>query len=197
MALPPLATVADAAALGLVVEGQEATLLTAYLAAASAAVRDAAGAPISQTTSTIALEGERSQRLHLPAPPVTSVAAVLMDGEEVTDYRLASGALWRPDGWARTGAPSEVTVTYTHGLPEVPADIVMLVCRIAAATLLAYRSEADGSGLAAGDVRQERIGDYSVTYGGDGQITELELSDRLTRKLAARFGGGVGLVRAR
>ncbi|WP_435107349.1 hypothetical protein [Nocardiopsis synnemataformans] len=197
MPLPPLATVADAANLGLVVTEQETPLLTAYLAAASAAIRDAAGAPISQITSTIALEGERGRRLHLPAPPVTSVAAVLLDGEEVTDYRLTSGALWRSGGWAHPGAPSEVTVTYTHGLPEVPADIVMLVCRIAATTLLAYRSEADGAGLAAADIRQERIGDYSVTYGGDGQITELELSERLTRKLAARFGGGAGLVRAR
>ncbi|WP_116248175.1 hypothetical protein [Nocardiopsis sp. FIRDI 009] len=197
MALAPLATVTDAQNLGLVVPTEEIPLLEAYLAAASAAVRDAAGAPIGQTTSTITAEAEATQRLHLPGPPVTSVSSVTVDGAPVTDYRLTSGTLWRAGGWSSDGTPRQVQVTYTHGLPEVPSDIVMLVCRIAAATLLAWRAETDGTGLAATDIRQERIGDYSVTYGGDGRITELELSDRLTRRLAKRFGGGVGLVRSR
>lgn len=197
MALPPLATTADLERLGLTVSGDEAALMEAYLDAASAAIRDAAGVPISQTTSTITLEGEAGQRLHLPGPPVTAVATVEVDGSPVTDWRLASGALWRACGWTRDGAPTLVEVAYTHGLPEVPADIVMLVCRIATTTLLAYRAEADGSGLAAADIRQERIGDYSVTYGGDGQITELELSERLAARLAARFGGGASVVRSR
>ncbi|MHC3391299.1 head-tail connector protein [Streptomyces lavendulocolor] len=197
MALDPLATVADLTSRGLTVEPDETAVVGVYLDVASAAVREAAGCPISQTTSTVTLDGEPEQRLRLPGPPVTAVAAVLLDGEAVTDWRLRSSCLWRAGGWAPTREPSEVVVTYTHGLPVVPADIVDLVCRIAAATLVAYRAEDGGTGLAAQDVRAERIGDYSVTYGDSGRITEVELPDYLRNRLRARFGGGAAVVRSR
>lgn len=197
MALAALATVADLTARGLTVDASETSLVGVYLEVASAAVREAAGVPISETTSTVDLEGVPTQWLHLPGPPVTAVDTVELDGEAVTDWRLRSGQLWRAGGWSPGCEPSEVTVTYTHGLPSVPADIVDLVCRIAAATLLAWRAETDGSGLAARDVRAERIGDYSVTYGDDGRITEMELPDYLRERLAARFGGGAALLRSR
>ncbi|AZM54161.1 hypothetical protein DMA15_17605 [Streptomyces sp. WAC 01529] len=197
MALPPLATVADCTARGLTVEGPEVALLTTYLDTASAAIREAAGAPISQTTSTLDIEGELGQWLSLPGPPVTAVAAVFLEDQAVTDWRLRSGRLWRAGGWARGDGPAEVTVTYTHGLPSVPADIVDLVCRIAATTLLAYRSADGGEGLAARDVRSERIGDYSVQFGDGGRITEMELPEYLREQLAARFGGGISLLRSR
>ncbi|MER5892395.1 hypothetical protein [Streptomyces sp. NPDC001876] len=197
MALTALATVADLAARGLTVEPAEETITGTFLDVASAAVREAAGCPISQTTSTITLEGEDDTRLRLPGPPVTEVAEVLLDGTEVTNWRLRSDRLWRAAGWSSPSGPTEVEVTYTHGLPTVPADIVDLVCRIAAAALVAHRSEDDGTGIAAGDIRAERIGDYSVTYGDDGLITEMELPDYLRERLAARFGGGAALVRSR
>lgn len=197
MALEPLATVADLTARGLTVEPSETALVDVYLDVASAAVRAAAGVPISQTTSTVSLEGELSQWLSLPGPPVTAVASAQVDGEAVTGWRLRSGRLWRACGWLNGCEPSEVTVTYTHGLPTVPADIVDLVCRIAAATLIAYRSQPGGEGLAAKDIRAERIGDYSVTYGDAGRITEVELPDYLRKQLRARFGGGATVVRSR
>jgi hypothetical protein len=197
VALAPLATVADLVALGVAVDASEETLVEGYLTAASSAIRNAAGSPISETTSTIAIEGEPEQRLRLPGPPVTAVATVEIDGSAVTDWRLRSGSLWREQGWSPGCTPSEVTVTYTHGLPEVPADITMLVCRIAATTLMAYRSAPDGSGLAAREVQQERIGDYFVTYGDDGGITELELPERTRNRLAARFGNTAALLRSR
>lgn len=196
MALVPLATVADLEALGVAVDASEVNLVEGYLTATSAAVRNAAGSPISQTTSTIDLEGEPDQRLRLPGLPVTAVATVEIDGEAVTDWRLRSGSLWREQGWSGC-TPSEVTVTYTHGLPVVPVDIVNLVCRIATAMLLAYRAAPDGSGLAAREVQQERIGDYFVTYGDDGGITELELPERTRNRLAARFGNTAALLRSR
>ncbi|WP_030525766.1 hypothetical protein, partial [Nocardia rhamnosiphila] len=93
--------------------------------------------------------------------------------------------------------PSEVTVTQTHGLPTVPDDIVGLVCRIAAAVLVHYRAQPGGEGLAAKDIRSERIGDYAVQYGDGGRITEIELPEYLREQLAARFGGGIELVRSR
>ncbi|MFD6432822.1 hypothetical protein [Streptomyces venezuelae] len=194
MALAALATAADCEARGLTIDPAELAVMGTYLDVASAAVREAAGVPISQTTSTITLEGGTSPYLQLPGPPVTAVAAVTVDGQAVTDWKLRSGSLYRPCGW---GWDAEVSVTYTHGLPTVPADLVDLVCRIAAAALLAYRSADGGEGLAAKDVRSERIGDYSVQYGDDGRITEMELPQYLREQLAARFGGGLSLLRSR
>lgn len=197
MTLLPLATVEDLSSRGLVILDGESFIVDTYVHVASAAVREAAGSPISQTTSTVTVDSEAVQWLRLPGPPVTAVASVKLDGAAVTDWRLRSGMLWRAAGWTGTDGPSEAEVTYTHGLPNVPADIVDLVCRMVAAALAAYRSEPDGLGLAARDVRSERIGDYSVTYGDTGLITEMELPDYLVERLAARFGGGAGVVRSR
>lgn len=197
MVLPLLADLADVSALGLTLEPGEDLLMETYLAAATAAVREAAGVPISQTTSTVTVEGPVTAWLSLPGPPVTAVDTVAIDGELVTDWRLRDGRLWRAGGWCGSSGPSEVTAVYTHGLPTVPADIVMLVCRIATATLNAWRSSEGGTGLAAADIRQERLGDYAVTYGGDGRITELELPEHLREQLAARFGGGITVLRSR
>ncbi|MFH8805482.1 hypothetical protein ACH4F6_39075 [Streptomyces sp. NPDC017936] len=197
MALAPLATVDDLEARGLAVDAAETNIVNVYLRVASAAVREAAGTAISRTTSTITLEGESGQRLTLPGPPIVSVDVVTVDGRPVTDWRLRSGRLWRAAGW--TGCePSDIEVTYTHGLAEVPEDIVDLVCRMAAAALVAYRSEDGGTGLAADkEVTSERLGDWSVTYGADGRITEMELPQHWRERLAARFGGGITALRSR
>ena len=198
MALAPLATVADLEARGLTVDASETAVVGVFLAEASAAVREAAGVPISETTSTVALEApDNSPWLTLPGPPIRSVSAVTIDGWSVTDWKLRSHQLWRPGGWQHGNEPSEVQLTQVHGLPDVPEDLVGLVCRIAAAVLVHYRAQPDGEGLAARDIRAERIGDYSVTYGDSGRITDIELPEYLREQLAARFGGGVAVVRSR
>lgn len=197
MALAPLATVADLAARGLTVTAEEEPIAETYLDVASTAVREAAGVPISETTSTVLLEGPLTQWLSLPGPPIVSVATVEIDGEAVTDFKLRSHRLWRRYGWSPTCDPSEVEVVQTHGLAIVPSDIVDLVCRITGTALADYRSDPDGAGLAAGDIRSERIGDYAVSYGTHGLITSMELPDYLRERLAARFGGGVSLLRSR
>lgn len=201
MALTPLATVADLTARGVTVAEAEIPLVGTYFESVSSAVRDAAGVPISQAVSTVVLAGTGDRLLRLPGLPVTAVASVKLDGEAITDWVLKRtlGGLWRACGWqARVcGEPSEVEVVQTHGLPVVPADLVDLVCRITAAILVAYRAEAGGTGLAAKDIRAERIGDYQVTYGDDGRLTELELPEYLRERLAARFGGGAAVVRTR
>lgn len=197
MALTALATTADLAARGLTVDPGEITVATTYLAVASASVRDAAGVPISQTTSTVTLEGPATPWLTLPGPPVVSVASVTIDGETVTDWRLRSGRLWRACGWSPGCGPSEVEATYTHGLADVPQDIVDLVCQLAATALADYRSDAENAGMGAADIRSERIGDYAVTYGSHGLITGMELPDYLRERLAARFGGGAAVVTSR
>ncbi|GHF73939.1 hypothetical protein [Streptomyces thermodiastaticus] len=198
MALDPLATVADLAARGLTVAASEQQVAATYLDVASTTVREAAGCPISQTTSTITLDGEASQWLALPGPPVTEVTSVVLDGKTVTDWRLRSGRLWRACGWSDRCEPSEVEVTYTHGLPTVPSDIVDLVCRLAAAALIAYRAGgATGENLGSRPLIQERIGDWSGTYSYSPLMSEQELPDYERARLRARFGGGVAVVRSR
>ncbi|MFE6223326.1 hypothetical protein [Streptomyces sp. NPDC057854] len=197
MALAPLATTDDLTVRGLAIEPAEEPFVASALDAASAAVREAAGAPISQTTSTVLVEGEPGQRLRLPGPPLLAVAAVAIDGQAVTDWLIRSGRLYRAAGWTGPGDTAEVEVTYTHGLPEVPADIVDLVCRMVAGAVAAYRSSADGTGLAAQSITQERIGDYSVSYGSDGRISDMDLPQYWRERLEARFGGGAQLLRSR
>lgn len=196
MALEPLATVADLVALGLTVEDAELPVVTRYLDVASAAVREAAGCAILQMTSTVTVEGGGAQWLSLPGAPITAVSAVSIDGSAKTDWRLRSGRLWRIGGWTSCD-PSEVEVTYTHGLPEVPADLVDLVGRLVAGALASYRAEDGGASLGTQVVTSERIGDYAVTYGGDGLATDMELPAYLRERLAARFGGGVSSLRSR
>lgn len=197
MALDPLATVADLTARGLTVDDSETAIVTVYLDVASTAVREAAGVPISEVTSTVVLEGDAGRWLTLPGPPISAVASVKLDGTVITDWRLRSHRLWRAAGWTGCDGPSEAEVVQTHGLATVPADIVDLVCRMVAAALVSYRSEDGGTGLAAGSITSERIGDYAVTYGSNGLITEMELPDYLRERLAARFGGGASVLRSR
>lgn len=198
MALDPLATTADLTARGLTITSDETALVATYLDVASGIVRDAAGCPISESTDTITVEGDRTQWLSLPGLPVTEVSSVAVDETPVTDWRLRSNRLWRSTGWQSGYGPSEVTVTYTHGLPTVPVDIVDLVCRLAATALVAYRSGGGtGEQLAERPVIQERIGDYSATYSYNPLVSDQELPDYLREQLAARFGGGAAIVRSR
>lgn len=192
MALAPLATVDDLTARNI-----DATdpLASTMLAVASAAVREAAGSPISQTESTVDLIGRWCEPyLRLPGPPVVSVSKVLIEGVEVTDWRLVGDRLWRCQGWAVTYGPNRVTVTYTHGLPEVPDDVVDLVCSLAGAGVAA----AAESYAAHGGVVAERIDDYSVTYaqGADAVASVMELPEGTRNRLRARFGGSARLVRS-
>ena len=197
MALAPLATVDDLEARGLTVDPGEVGIVNVYLGVASAAVREAAGTAITRTTSTLTLEGVPGQRLTLPGPPIVSVDAVAVDGRTVTDWRLRSERLWRAAGWSGI-EPSEVEVTYTHGLLSVPDDIIDLVCRAVAVALVAYRSEDGGTGLAADkEITSERLGDWSVTYGADGRVTEMELTQAWRDRLAARFGNSITALMSR
>lgn len=190
MALAPLATVADLTALGVTVDPDEEDAVNAYLAAASSLVRTAAGSPISETTSTVVLEGSPATRLRLPGLPVRSASAALIDNQPATGWRLVSGALYRAAGWQPGPEPSEVTVTFTHGLTDVPDDIKDMVCRLAGQALSALRS-GDATARA---IESERIGDYQATY-ADVETGTMSLSDVQRSRLAARFGGGVKVVR--
>lgn len=192
MALAALATVADLEARGVTVAASETAIVNVFLDTASAIVRDAAGSPVSETTSTVTLPGSRGSSLVLPGPPVRSVSSVSLDGTAVTDWKLRSGALVRAAGWQSGSDPSDVTVTYVHGLPAVPVDIVDLVCRMAGQALVKYRENPDAVGSK--PVVQERIGDYSVTYAYGPSYSDMELPKYLRARLARRFGNGAGTL---
>lgn len=199
MALEPLATTADLTAHRITFTEDEASTVDTFINEASTAVREAAGHPISQTTSTVEIPGDRAYRLALPSGPVQSVASVLLDGNAVTDYRLAGGALYRACGWrTQCLGPSLVTVTYTHGLPVVPADIVQYVCVLVAGALRALRESDDGTSLAPDPmVGSFRIDDYSESAPNTGQplpFSFFEIPDAVRARLRARFGGGVYVV---
>jgi len=193
MALPDLATTTDLQARG--IDITDTALIAAMLAAASASVRNAAGSPILQATSTVALTAWGEMLLDLPGQPIQSVASVTLDGTAVTDYKLANGRLWRRRGWGNEFEPFEVVVTMTHGLPDVPADIVDLVCNLTSAA---------ASAATAGEtfdprVFMERIDDYTIQYqqGEQAVASILDLPAAARRHLRARFGGGAGVVEYR
>jgi hypothetical protein len=195
MALPPLATTDDLDARTITWDDQR--LAETYLDVASAAVRDAAGVPISRTTSTVNLFGDGGQWLRLPGPPVVSVASVDMDGVtvDVGEYALVDGFLFRVCGWEASGSlPLPFVVTYTHGYAEVPADVVDLVARMAGAAIKLAEQDAGGAGLVVDRVVSERLGDYAVTYDSSAGTTEMELAQVTRDRLRSRFGGGTAAM---
>lgn len=190
MALIPLATTADLQTRG--VEVTDSTRADEALHAASEAVRDAAGCPISQTSATISVPAPPpcSQWLDLPGP-VTSVESVLVDGEAVTTYVRQGSSLWLSGGWRRTWEPVNVDVELTFGLAEVPGDIVSLVCDLAHASML---QDAPSVGLAS-----VAIDDYRESYatGSDAQVSVLEIPERTRAWLRQRFGATAFVVQER
>jgi hypothetical protein len=195
MALDPLtATLGDRPT----PDGATPGLIAEMLGAASAEIREAAGVPISETTSTVILFGTDSPWLTLPGGPVQSVSAVTVDGEAITDYRLVDGRLWRSCGWDSC-EPVEISVTMVHGLAEVPLDIVAL-CRDLA--LAGINAALAGTGSRSGvQSEQESIDDYShsTTYvtGDESTAGLMELPERTRLRLAQRFGGGAFVTGSR
>lgn len=201
MPLAALATVADLVGFG--VDASNGTRAAKALDAASAAVRDAAGHPISSVTSTVQLVGRSSRWLHLPAGPVTAVSTVLVDGAAVTDWRLFPGGRLLRDCGTWTGghllrggatwavAETIVTVTYTHG-STVDADIVALVCALAASAMAAA---SEGFDPQIG-VQSVRVDDASETYvtGAAARVSPVEIPEAQRLALAVRFGGGAHVV---
>lgn len=190
--LASLAAGPDLDARGIAVaSGQNPEVL---LAAASAAVREAAGHPIAATTSTVTLVAQDWCELDLPAGPVTTVASVTVASVPVTGWTKIGDTLYMPTGWTQC-LPVEVVVTYTHGLPVVPADIVDLVCGMV--SIAASRGDNGGYG----EARQTsvRLGDYSESFSpppaGADSPSPFAIPDRVRESLRARFGTNAAMVR--
>lgn len=189
MALSSLASTDDLAARNITVDDADEDAL---LASASAAVREAAGCSITTATGTVTLPATAGVWFSLPGWAITEVTEVLIDDVEVTDYRLVLGRLHRSSGWGDPCEPSFVTVTYTQGLAEAPADIVDLVCSLVAA---GEAAAADEYNPHRGD-SSVRIDDYqrSFTRGEDEVVSPMVLPEATRNWLASRFGAGVAVT---
>lgn len=183
----PLATEDDLDARGVAVP--DTLDATALLASASSAVRDAAGCPISEQTSTITLVATDWCVLTLPGGPVTTVTTVTVNEAALTGWSLYGNDLYLPSGWTHT-LPTTVTVEYTHGLATVPDDIVDLVCSMVAITV--------GLGYGTTDRLQAfRLGDYSESFtptAGSDSPSPMSLPDSVRSRLRARFGNSAAVV---
>jgi len=109
------------------------------------------------------LHGTWSAGLVLPQVPVVSVSALTLDVEGVatadTDWVFdGQRTLWRDAGCSWGGDTQKITVTYSHGWEEIPAEVRAVCLQIAARS---YRNPAG--------VSAESVGQYSVTYGSGAQ----------------------------
>ena len=191
MALDPLATATDLQTRG--ADVTDSGRIDMALSAASDAVRDAAGCPISEVSATVSIPAPApcEQWLDLPGM-VTDVESVTVDGEAVTTYVRQGSSLWLSGGWRSTWEPVNVEVTFTSGHVDVPADIVALVCDLAHASLLQDAPTPAG-------VTSIAIDDYRESYatGADAQVSVFEIPERTRAWLRQRFGATAFVVRER
>lgn len=186
MALDPLAATSDLPSVW-----QDNDDADRALAVASAAIRAAAGCPISRITATVKTQATPANLLTLPGP-VTSVSAVTYDDDAVPadDYEVLPNGLWRHCGWGRTPVP--VSVTCTFGLVDVPDDIIDLCTQLAVAWL---EHRAAGGGSTAGLVAVS-IDDAREQYTDEhaGQVSPVYIPKATRDWLKARFSGGAFVV---
>lgn len=166
----------------------------AILSAASDAVIDAAGCPIAQTTSTVTLVVDDPRDVDLPGGPVTAISSVLLAGVAVTGWSKFGGALRMPSTrwWGHGCLPVEITVTYTHGYPTIPGDIIDLVCGMAAIAL-----GTGGDYGSAGRGTLVRLGDYEERFtqpAGADSPSPVAVPDSVRNRLRARFGTSAVMV---
>lgn len=179
--------------------GAETTRAQLMLDLATAAIQNWCRQTISSAETTALLPGTWSQDLELPERPVTAVDTVEIDGVETTDWDWNDRGVLRrgaasfaqtstlnapgdddPTTQGATGAAqhwggpqSTVAVTYTHGFATIPADIKAVCLAVAGRALTSEPG-----------VKQESLGAYSVTYGGDsaGGVTIVPADMALLRR---------------
>jgi len=160
---------------------QQATLLM-LVELATSKVQDAAGQRIVEATSTALIDVEMwecDQYLPLPQMPVRSVASVLIDGVADTSWLLRKQMLWRLNGWnVNSTAPTQVTVTLTHGYPA-GAQALQPAKGFTLALAQAVWPNPTG-------VLSEAIDDYRVTYAE--ADARMQVSTAMADAIRAAYG---------
>lgn len=163
-----------------------------FIAIASEAVTEAAGSPILRRRSVVELTAMPAMILRLPGLPISQIHSVTIAGVELIGWTRLTAGIHRADGWSQRGL-EVVTVDYTHGLAEVPADIKDLVARMVIAAELAAQDGADALALNNGSMSSFAIDDYREAYATGAEVeavTEMTLPERTRERLAKRFGAG-------
>lgn len=136
------------------------------------------------TVTLDAAEAHGGRYLLLPEQPVTSVSAVSIAGNAVTDYTAQYGRarLWRAYGWrllnAYPGQPSTITVTYTHGYPAGHQRL-----QLARSAVLALIRGVYGNPLGA---TQIQIDDFNATF--TNLSVQMDASPFLAQALRRQYG---------
>jgi hypothetical protein len=98
----------------------------------------------------------------------------------ITDWYLRSQKLWRALGWSTNAtAPSQVTVTYSHGLLAGAQDLGL-------ARDFTLALAAAGYGNPGGVASSEQIDDYRVTYAD--ADSRMRVTDSMRDQLRAAYG---------
>ena len=166
--------------------GLPETTATALLELATAVVQSVTGQRLVEVTDDeVTILGTVSSWLALPQRPVTSVTAVTIDGQAVTDHKVFGSRLWRCEGWSRyIYSPAQVAVTYDHGYPA--GDWRLGPARAAVLMLAAGGTGTPGA-------TSESIDDYQIVF--DKMAARLEASETLTANLRRTYGTRAGLVK--
>ncbi|MEU4579973.1 hypothetical protein [Nonomuraea sp. NPDC023979] len=185
-----LATLADVTArLGRELEPHETARVEALISDVSALVQAYTRRTFGRVENDVVkLTSPAELTLELPGGPVHQVTRVLIDGHAVTDWSLVQSTLWRRWGWRLRWMdmkPSEVTVTYTHGADDVPADVKAVVCQ----EVIRLLSGTPG-------VQAESVGDVSITYAESGGSVGLSAAAKKALGKYRRKAGSVATKRA-
>ena len=166
MALPTLATTAQLEArLGHPVDWDRANAL---LEDASGIVRGYTRQTISRVDDDVATVRVERGAVVLPQRPADKPTQIVRadgtgtipasgwwwTGVGVVEFNSPS---WLANGPSRTRSPGAVTITYSHGYEDVPADVVAIVCQMVGRVI--------DSGIASPGLDTESVDDYRAHMG--------------------------------
>jgi hypothetical protein len=145
------------------------------------------GREFARQTYTETVAGHGSDTLLLTHGPVVSITSVSLNGTAITgsDYALVGNAIYRLSGglfgptWAYTYGYPTYTVVYVAGyiLPGNSGETLPPALRRIATKAVAHEHLNAGRD---GTITSEKMGDLSVTYGGDGSGLPAHICKALT-----------------
>jgi len=136
---------------------------------ATAAIQNYCHQVLEAVGETITLDCIGGPRILLPELPVTAVISVVEDGDLLLvddDYKLGEhGILYRIGAYWTVGIQI-IAITYDHGYAVLPDDIISIATRAASRAYQAGLRAEEMSAIPG--VTALSLGDYSVSFGGEG-----------------------------